>query len=1046
MTARKLELLGPDPDAARPAAYRLRTAVLMALAAAWHPPAAAIGNWNCARSTDDKQWECVAKKKEGNAEAPAESESEPKTPPARTAPPPRLALPDSHRTAPAASTQPQPAETARIAESEPRPAGRPVEPRLAEPAPQAAPSLQKQMAAGPVDDEDDEEAESTTGKDGAVPAQAAESEAPAEPAAPAAGRAPRPESPLAASRFVPSGTVSVRQEPAAPQQLASSAAGVPPGWSCRPQKESRAWDCNLVGPDPRGVARPVGAAGEQPEDWAKSTTITTFDEQRFVGLLGMMPSNPWAGTCTNGKRESDAAKDFLLTSKDRNARKRAPVEVRGDYGEMDDQEIATFTGNAEVTRYDQHVKGDLLSLNTEADTVNAQGSVFYREKGMAFSSDTAFMRMGEDKGVLRNSQFVVETMPSRGVARVAHMDSDTYSRYETATYTTCPPGNTDWLLHADEITIDKESGRGDAKHAWMEFKGVPMFYTPYMDFPVDDRRQSGFLAPSPGWSGTNGYNLTIPYYFNLAPDYDLTVSAREMTNRGPMFGGDFRWLTESQRIRLLGEIMPEDTQLKQTRGQAGFDAMGRWTENLFTLVDLNYVSDPLYLNQVNNNLGLTSNTFVQSQAYADYAYSNGSVRLLGDYYQNIDPSIPAEQTPYYRLPSLRGNYHEQIGDSGFRFQTVGEVVNFGHGGSTVQGQRFNFRPQISYPIQAPGSFIIPTLAVQNTTYMLQNQYSDTASSLNRVAPVVSLDSGLVFERDFELGSASLTQTLEPRVYYTYVPKVNQDDYPIFDSNYYDFTYSQLFRNNRFAGSDRLADMNQVTLGMSSRFIDHDSGLERFSASLGKVFFITDPSVTLVNPYGTNPLGIVLGTDQGLTTYNAYNQSFANVVSQMDAMLTESWSVGAEGQVSPYSGRIERGSAGLRYDDHQNNLLNLTYRYRVPLPNQTDQYSSALNNTDVSFRIPFLKDWHLIGRWQYSMIYNKTLESFVGLEHETCCWRFTLIGRQYLNGVNQNNYADSTTNTAVFVQLELKGLTRIGDQVDKFLYRSLTGYRMPNDDF
>jgi LPS-assembly protein len=1027
------------PPTAAHAAAPLRTAVFLALAASWQQPAVAVGNWNCARSTDDKQWECVAKRKDGGADTPAAPG--PKAPPTALG---ETALSQSNRAAPSTAVSP-PTGAAPVAGTGLRPPP---------PVPSAAPPSPSTMAGGPTEDEEDEESESAESEkaESTAAPQVAEGGSAGEPGGTPPARAPRPETPLAASRFVPSGTVSVRKEAASPQSVAAHAPGAPAGWTCRPQKESRSWDCNLVGPDPRGVARPVGAAGEPPEDWAQAATITEYDEQRFDRLLGMMPSNPWAGTCARGKRESDAAKDFLLTSKDRLARKRAPVEVHGNYGEMDDQEVATFTGDAEVTRYDQHVKGDFLSLNTEADTVNARGSVFYREKGLAFASDTAFMRMEEDKGVLRNSQFIVETMPSRGVARVAHMDSDTHSHYETATYTTCPPGNTDWMLHADEVTIDKETGRGDASHAWMEFKGVPIFYTPYMDFPVDDRRQSGFLSPTFGQSKVNGFNLSVPYYFNLAPDYDLTLQAREMTSRGPLFGGDFRWLTEHQRIRLLGEVIPEDSQTKTTRGQAGFDAMGRWTDSLFTLVDLNYVSDSKYLNQLNNTLGLVSNTFVQSQAYADYTYSNGSVRLLGDYYQNIDPSIPTEQTPYYRLPSLRGNYNEQIGDSGFRFQANAEVVNFGHGGNNVKGQRLNIRPQISYPIQSPGSFLVPSVALQNTTYMLQNQAAGTGSSLNRVAPIFSVDSGLVFDRDFELGSASLRQTLEPRVFYTYVPKINQNDYPIFDSNYYDFTYYQLFRTNRFAGADRLADMNQVTLGLTSRFIDRDTGWERLTASLGKVFFITDPSVTLVNPYGANPLGVVLGPDQGQFVYGNYNKSYANVIGKVDTRLTEAFFLGGEAQLSPYTGRFERGSVGLQYNDRQNNLMNLSYRYREPLPNQPaieqaatiGQNTTALNNTDISFRIPFLKDWHVIGRWQYSLLYNRTLESLVGLEHETCCWRFTVLGREYLNGVNQSNAP--TTNTAIFVQMELKGLTRLGDQVDRFLYRAINGYRMPNEDF
>jgi LPS-assembly protein len=1004
----------------------------MALAAAWQQPAVAVGNWNCERSSDDKQWECVARKRDGGAETPAEPG--PKALPTRPLAPREAALPEPRRVAPPAAAPSQPAETAPVAESELKPAPSPARP--AEPAPQAT------RAAGPADaeDEEDEADEAAAGE------TAEESEAPFP------ARAPRPETPLAASRFVPSGTVAVREEAAAPRPVAANAPRAPVGWTCRPHKESRNWDCELVGPDPRGMARPVGAAGEPPEDWAQAAAITEYDEQRFERLLGMMPSNPWAGVCARGKREYDAAKDFLLTPKDRLARKRAPVEIHGHYGEIDDQEVATFIGAAEVKRYDQHVTGDFLSFNTEANTVKARGSVFYREKGLAFASDTAFLRLEEDQGVLRNSQFIVETMPSRGLARVVHMDSETRSRYETAIYTTCPPGDTDWLLHANEITIDKETGRGEASHAWMEFKGVPVFYTPYISFPVDDRRQSGFLTPTLGYARVNGYNIAVPYYFNLAPNYDLTVQARHMTERGPLFGADFRWLTERQRIRLLGEIVPQDIQENRTRGQAGFDAMGRWTENLFTLVDLNYVSDDLYLNQLSNTLGLVPQVFIPSQAFADYRYSNGSVRLLGDYYLNIDPTLPLELTPYYRLPSLRGNYSEQIGDTGFRFQANAEAVSFGHAADTVTGQRLNVRPQIAYPIQSPGSFLIPSLALQNTSYMLQNQAPETESSLNRFAPILSVDSGLVFDRDFELGSTPLRQTLEPRVFYTYVPKIDQDDFPIFDSNYYDFTYPQMFRTNRFAGTDRLADMNQVTVGMTSRFIDNDSGLERFRASLGRVFFITDPSVTLLNPYGANPLGINLGADQGRAAFTAYNQSFANVIGQMDAKVTENWSVGAVGQVSPETGRIERGSAGLHYDDRNNNLLNLTYRLREPLPGQIgrqllpgqiDRFATSLDNTDVSFRLPFHKDWHLIGRWQYSLLYNRTLEGFGGLEYETCCWRFTVIGRQFLNAIIQD---EVTSNTAVFVQLELKGLTRVGDQVDRFLYRALTGYRRPNEDF
>lgn len=954
------------------------------LVAFWSQALEAAGNWDCDRRGGDRQWTCVAKKKGAGSTTDSVEPVKRAETVAEQAPPSEAGA----ESGPVLSTP-------RASESSSRHPAERAEPETAD-----------------GEDEEDEEAESGP-------------------------RPPRPETPLAASRFVPSGSVSVRRkiEPRA----AAAAGAAAPGWSCRPQKESRAWDCDLVGPDPRGMVHPVSAPGEELEDWAQAATITEPDEERFRQLMSMIPADPWVPICTRGKRESDFMKDFLLTPQDRLVRARAPIEIFGDYGEMDDQEVATFIGRAEVKRADQHVRGDFLSMNLNADTVNARGHVFYREKGLAFASDTAFMRMGEDKGVLRNSQFILETLPARGTSRVTHIDSETRSRYETVTYTTCPPGDRDWMLHADQVSIDKETGRGQATRAWLQFKGVPLFYTPYMDFPVDDRRQSGFLTPNIGQSRVGGFNLAIPYYFNLAPNYDLTVTARELTNRGPMVRGDFRWLTEHQRIRMLGEIMPWDAEMKQTRGQGGFDAMGRWTENLFTLVDVNFVSDDLYLNQLGNTLGLVSNRFVQSQAYADYSYQGGSVRLLSDYWQTIDPTLPPDAKPYSRLPSLRASYGAGLGATGLVFQSQGEVVNFEHD-VNVKGQRINLRPRIIFPYETPGSFVRPSLALQNTTYALQNQAEGLSSTLNRFAPIVSLDTGLIFERDFSLGKIPFQQTLEPRLFYVYVPKINQDDYPLFDTNYYDFTYAQMFRENRFAGTDRLADMNQVTLGLTSRFIDQESGLERLRASLGKVFFLSDPSVTLVNPYHLDPLGVDLSKNTADAIFRDYNRNFENVIGQLDTMISMNWSTMLEGQVSPDGGRFERGTAAIQYNDHQNHLFNLSYRYRRPT---NDVPGTNLDNTDVGFRLPLFKDWRFIGRWQYSLLYNRTLDSFLGVERETCCWRFTVIGRQYLNGANLDR--EPTTNTAVFIQLELKGLTRLGDQVDRFLYRNLSGYRLPYDD-
>lgn len=810
------------------------------------------------------------------------------------------------------------------------------------------------------------------------------------------------------------------------------------GWNCRRGEDGKEWNCGLVGPDPRGETHVVREPDEEVVNWAQTTDITDEDERRFRYLSSALPSNPWALYC--GKREDFRGTDFLLSPSDRRERETAPLEIRSDYGELQGGESATFTGAARVRRADQSLYGDLVSRHALANTMNASGNVVYQEKGMTFSSDSGFLDLSTDQGVLRNSQFIISTVPARGTSRVTHFDSKDLSRYEQFTYTACPPGDRDWMLHADKVKINKETGEGTAKHAWMEFKGVPFFYTPYMTFPVDDRRQSGLLAPSFGYSQVRGFDLTIPYYFNLAPNYDLTVWPRLLTSRGVLLHGDFRYLTPYNQGRLIAEVLPDDSQTHTTRGEVGFLDNAWLTENVRTHLDLNYVSDQNYLQQLGNQLALIDFNYVRSNATASYTGSNYGLSSAVDAFQTINPAIPSNQRPYFRLPALSGNYWYGIGDTGLIFSSYGEATNFYHN-VNVDGQRLNLRPKLQYPVRSPAGYVTPSLTLWMSQYNLQNQTPGQGTNPNLTLPVASIDSGVFFERDVTLGNTSYTHTLEPRLFYVYIPYQNQDNLPAFDTINYDFNASQLFRENRFTGSDRLGDANQATLALTSRLSDQTTGRDRIRTTVGEIFYFRPRKVNLPG-------------------FEQQSGMLSNVIGDVTVLLTDRWSLNVGGQWSPYSQdnqnaasgpgvlgptQFQRRQASLHYGGPNNELFTVGYLYLNQPENQDFQVD--LIDTSARLPIPWTEGWHAIGRWQYSLLNQTTLEAFLGLEKETCCWRFTILGRRYINTITATGAANSGdftahANTAVFMQFEFKGLSRIGDQVEKLLYRSLRGYRIP----
>jgi LPS-assembly protein len=837
------------------------------------------------------------------------------------------------------------------------------------------------------------------------------------------------------------------------------------GWHCKAAEGAEDWNCNLTGPDPKGQPRAVSA-----KDTGFSLLDPAFDakqEQIFANLRSNLKYDPWA-QCSIGP---GPAPDFVPR---RQLRDISPLDVNADYGEVFENEISSYRGNVEITRADQHSLSNTAQYDTVSQTLDLQGEVYYSEDNLSIYSNSASLKLAQDQATLRNVQFINPSAPLRGRAAAAYRESKVLSRYKDVAYTTCPPGNTDWVLHASDLKLNDATGKGAVKNAWLEFKGAPVFYTPYLSFPVDNRRLSGFLAPSFGNTQLSGFDFSIPYYWNIAPNYDATLRPRYLTERGIMLAGDFRLLTPYSNSKLGIEFMPNDEQRDGSRFLGSLKNTSQFGSYVSSNVDLNYVSDKEYFGELGNALSFPNFSHVRSTADLGYRDRNRGISLVGrvENYQTIDKTLTGFNRPYRRLPEIDLGLEHAFDFMPLHTDLAGEYVNFVHD-DLVNGQRFNIKPSVSTPLQSEWGFLTPKVSVQHTDYQLSEKDTNTLSqnwpnTVTRTLPIMSLDSGLTFEKD--LGT-TFRHTLEPRLFYLYIPKKDQSDIPLFDTSLYDLWFSNLFRENRFSGIDRIQDANQITAALTSRLIDSETGLERLKLNIGQIIYFQDREVTAPIRIRNLPPSVLV-PEEGLQT-PVETDRVSPLIAELSSQFTERWSGETGIQWNPENNDIVRGKAVLHFVDKAEKILNLGFHYRrddlvertllnntgvmkFTDPNyQLDDLladpavlnSHDLVQSDISFRWPLFDNWYAVGRWQYSWLYNNTQETFLGVEKENCCWRFRLIGRRYINNINTVNssvqqLAEGTSQSGVFFQVELKGLTGLGEKLDEFFEQSIFGYQKP----
>jgi len=677
------------------------------------------------------------------------------------------------------------------------------------------------------------------------------------------------------------------------------------------------------------------------------------------------------------------------------------IELEGDQVESVGQDTVTLRGNATMKRGAQAMEGEVLTYYRQTGEIEGEGDLtLYSEQGDRIEASYLRMDLETRIGHADDVDYRIarredpHTDPTktyvraRGSAKKAYMEGHDVTRMEDVSYTTCNEGDDSVMLTADEITLDQGTGRGVARNIKVDFMDVPIFYFPYLTFPISDERKTGFLFPSIGAQEGSGFTLSTPYYWNLAPNYDLTIYPRYYASRGVQLGSEFRYLTEDSRGSLYGEYMPSDSKFDDDRGAAHVRHEQDFTSRLSGEVDAQHVSDSDYLDDFSNDIEISSATFLPQEAQLNYSGDIWDLEAQVVGYQIIDDTIPERSEPYDRLPQLTAESEYEFSPYDIEFEFEGEAVQFVQS-ELDDGWRLDATPSVKKEFENLWGYLEPKLSLRQTNYSLDRSDPTLDDSLSRTLPRFSVDSGIFLERRTSwLGDAAI-QTLEPRLFYTYTPKENQDEFPNFDTGAVNLNnFNNMFRESRFYGADRVGDNNQITASLTSRMLESETGNEFMSGSIGMIFFLDEQEVNL------RPGEVI-------------DESTSDFLAEAQAHLTDDWRTFGFLQWDTDENEVRTGKLDLSYEPEARRFVDLSYRFSR---GSTDQI-----RIDSVWRV--LPRWHVMFENRYSFRFNENLATEVGLEYDGCCYR--------IRGFFQRRAeSDDTHRNAIIFELELTGLASI----------------------
>lgn len=710
----------------------------------------------------------------------------------------------------------------------------------------------------------------------------------------------------------------------------------------------------------------------------------------------------------------------------------ANIEAWANTSEMREDEAILVGGVHAVQGY-RRLYGDHAVVDRQQESAVISGSVILREPGVLLQGRRAevFSRTGE--ATMEDGRFVFHERHMRGSANMLERDEQGLIHIHDGNFSYCAPGEEDWFLRAEELDLDFDEGLGTARNATLAVEGIPVFYLPWLRFPIDDRRRTGFLWPSFGSDSTGGIDITVPFYMNLAPNYDALYSPRFIEERGTNHELIMRYFHPDAGLWTVGGayLFDDDRfadQAPENRGtdrwlgvvkQNGFFAQ-RWRSR----IDYSKASDVDYLQDLEtSNLESQRETSLLQLASLDYLGDNWLLNLEAQQFQSLADDIEED---FKKLPQFTAQYRGRGMPFTLEPVLVSQVSNFDSDEDRVTGQRFYGEAGVTYPMRWLWGFIQPTLKYRQLNYDLSESALFPEDSPSAGSTLASLDSGLVFERSTNVGGRGLLQTLEPRLYYLYSQNEDQTDQPDFDSAELTFSYNQLFRETRFSGRDRLDDANQIALGLSSALIDERDGSSLLRASIGQIYYFRDREVRLLP--GAAPL----------------DDSGSEIAGELLFTPNEAISVRSNLVYDPFDDRVDSGNIQTSYHADNGSIFNIGYTFRRPITTiSSELLQTPTAEANISTYLPVTHSWRIFGAMSYSTEANRSVEDMIGVEYDTCCWTVRLLYLRYFT--NESNFIQDFTDpnlerekTAQF-QIILKGMGGYGERITDIMQDMIRGF-------
>lgn len=753
------------------------------------------------------------------------------------------------------------------------------------------------------------------------------------------------------------------------------------------------------------------------------------------------------------------------------------VRIMADKVSFYQNKPSTLSGHVEIQQTQRIVNAQTAYVyrdpkSNQITKIEFLGNVHYLEPDKLMIARKASINPQDKSGQTEDVLYRFNTnkgkalLPAWGRASLMQRFANSDYLLQRATYTTCAPQDKAWDLKAKSITIDNQKAVGVARDVTLRIHEWPLLYVPYLSFPTNKDRKSGFLMPLAGYSNVGGFDLGLPYYWNIAPNYDLTLTPHLYTERGVMLGAEYRFLTPKSRGVLTGNFLPKDAayhkfllnneeRFPQLQGNStdrwslGVIETTRVTSDLFFHLNVQQVSDDYYFQDFSTNWALITQRQLLRQADLTYTTENWIFRGMAQSYQTLHPVNEAPIADQYeRLPQLlaRGYYYDlpihanlNIVSQYDQFFWPGLQANGGQIGRP-QGPRLHFNPSLDLPQRKSWGYITPSIDFVENYYEVQNNLGPRHTDFNRLIPRYSVRSGLFFDRDFSFMGGSYTQTLEPSLFYLRVPYQNQSAIPIYDTGNMIFNIDQLFRMNRFSGFDRIGDANQLSYAVTTRWLSEQTGTERANFSVGQIKYFTDRRVQLCRRL----TGTCFAKPYEIGQLSPFSPT-SPIASRAVYHLNSVWGITGDYAWDPATSATNNGDLNLHYQPAPNSIINFAYTYlvngdatRVRNNSITD---NALHQAIVTFSLPLTGKWSTVGAYSHNISKDYSMMSLLGMQYDNCCWAVRVLGGRTFKNLNAS--FEPQYNNNVYLQILLKGLGSVANSdPGSILHTYIPGYNDP----